>query len=162
VDDAEDIWNLVTESGVLDHNSSYCYLVLCKYFAKTCVTVRQGQRLAGFLTALALPDDASRLFVWQIGVAATDRGCGLATQMLRQLLQRPACRGISHLETTVSPDNLASRALFTALARDLNSELAKCETYPPALFAEPNHLPEQRLLVGPFDATVLSRADSQT
>jgi L-2,4-diaminobutyric acid acetyltransferase len=157
VDDAGAVWALVRESGVLDVNSSYCYLVLCKYFKETSVVVRQGDRLAGFLTALLPPADGSRLFVWQVGVSAADRGHGLAKQMLRHLLTRPVCRGVTHLETTVSPGNIPSRALFASLARELNTSLQECETYAPQLFPEPDHEPEQRLLLGPFDTSVLER-----
>jgi len=143
---------------VLDVNSSYCYLVLCKHFADTCVTVRQGDRLAGFLTALLVPDDPTRLFVWQVGVSAADRGQGLTKRMLRHLLGRPACRGVTHLETTVSPGNAPSRALFASLARELDTSLDECETYGPEWFPEPNHDPEQRLLLGPFDPAVFAQS----
>jgi len=152
------IWTLVQESGVLDVNSSYCYLVLAKYFAETSVVVRQGERLAGFLTALVPPADAERLFVWQMGVCAADRGQGLAKRMLRHLLTRPVCAGVTHLETTVSPGNVPSRAVFTSLARELETSLQECETYAPALFPEPDHEPEQRLQLGPFDTSLLGRS----
>lgn len=157
MEDAGAIWALVKESGVLDANSSYCYLVLCKYFAGTSVTVREGERLAGFVTALILPNDASRLFVWQVGVSPAHRGQGLAKRMLRHLLARPVCRGVTHLETTVSPSNVPSNYLFSALAQDLETPLEACETYRPELFPEPDHEPEQRLLLGPFDTSVLNR-----
>jgi L-2,4-diaminobutyric acid acetyltransferase len=147
----------VQETGVLDVNSSYCYLVLCKHFAGTSVTVRERERLAGFLTALILPNDASRLFVWQVGVSVADRGRGLAKRMLRHLLTRPVCRGLTHIETTVSPGNTPSRSLFASLARDLGTTLEECETYGPELFPEPDHEPEQRLVLGPFDPEVLNR-----
>jgi len=157
VNDAGALWNLVDESIVLDSNSSYCYWVLGKYFAETCVTVRQGGHLAGFLTALILPEDRSRLFVWQVGVSPADRGQGLAKRMLRHLLSRPACYPVTHLETTVAPGNRPSRALFASLARDLGTSLEECETYDPGLFPEPGHASEQRLLLGPFDTLVLNR-----
>jgi L-2,4-diaminobutyric acid acetyltransferase len=148
---------MVCESGTLDPNSSYCYLVLCKYFAETCVTARRDGRLVGFVTALTPPQDSNRLFVWQIGVSPAERGQGLAKRMLRYLLCRPACCSLTHLETTVAPGNRASRALFASLARDLETSIEECETYGPGLFPEPNHAPEQRLLLGPFDTSVLNR-----
>lgn len=154
--DAEVIWQLVNDSGVLDANSSYCYLVLCKYFADTCVVVRREGRLAGFVTALIPPRDAGRLFVWQVGVSSADRGQGLAKRMLRYLLSQSACGAVTHIETTVSPGNAPSRALFAALARELETSLEECETYAPDFFPEPNHDPEQRLLLGPFDVSRLS------
>jgi L-2,4-diaminobutyric acid acetyltransferase len=145
----------VNDSGVLDSNSSYCYLVLCKHFAQTCVVARHGDRLVGFVTALLVPRDPGRLFVWQVGVAAEARGQGLAQRMLRHLLGRPECRGATHLETTVSPGNAPSRALFASLARDLGCVLEPGQTFGPELFPEPGHDPEQTLLLGPFDPTAL-------
>lgn len=158
MDDAGAIWTLVQESGVLDVNSSYCYLVLCEYFAETTVVVRQGDRLAGFLTALVSPDDMSRLFVWQVGVSAADRSRGLAKHMLRHLLARSACQGVTHIETTVSPSNIPSNYLFSSLARDLDTTLEARGTYSPEFFPESDHEPEQRLLLGPFNPETLSRS----
>lgn len=157
LDEVGALWALVNESGILDSNSSYYYLVLCKYFSETCVTARKGARLAGFATTLVPPQARNRLFVWQIGVAPTDCGQGLAKRMLRHLLARPACRLITHLETTVTPNNQPSQALLASLARDLRTSLEECETYGPELFPEPEHDPEQRLLLGPFDPPALTR-----
>jgi L-2,4-diaminobutyric acid acetyltransferase len=151
LEDAGAIWRLVQEAGALDTNSSYCYLVLCRHFSQTCVTARRTDRLVGFVTALIPPQDARRLFVWQLAVAPAERGGGLAKRMLRHLLERPACRGVTHLETTVAPANRPSRALFAALARDLGCRLEEGETYGPGLFPEPGHDPEQRLLLGPLE-----------
>lgn len=143
---------------MLDINSSYCYLVLLKYFPETCLVVRRGEELAGFVTALITPQDRRRLFVWQIGVAGAHRGRGLAKRLMLSLLARPACRGLTHLETTVAPDNRASRSLFEALARQLRTRLQPCETYGPEYFPEAGHDPEQRLLLGPFDVADLPPA----
>jgi L-2,4-diaminobutyric acid acetyltransferase len=150
------VWELVRGSGVLDTNSSYCYLVLCGHFADTCVVARRDDAAVGFVTALITPRDPRRLFVWQVGVTASERGRGVAGQMLRHLLARPACRGVTHLETTVAPSNTPSRALFAALARDLGCPLREGETYGPELFPEAPHDPEQTLLLGPFDPRVLA------
>jgi L-2,4-diaminobutyric acid acetyltransferase len=154
-EDAGAVWRLVQQTGVLDRNSSYCYLVLFKYFSETCLVVRRGEELAGFVTALISPQDGRRLFVWQIGVAREHRGRGLAKRLLSALLARPFCDGLTHLETTVAPDNLASRGLFEALARELRTSIQDCETYGPECFPEAGHDPEQRLLLGPFDVSVL-------
>jgi L-2,4-diaminobutyric acid acetyltransferase len=55
----------------------------------------------------------------------------------------------------VAPDNIASRGLFEALARQLGTSIQACETYGPDYFPEAGHEPEQRLLLGPFDISVL-------
>jgi L-2,4-diaminobutyric acid acetyltransferase len=58
----------------------------------------------------------------------------------------------------VAPDNLASRSLFEALARELRTSIQPCETYGPEYFPEAEHEPEQRLLLGPFDVADLPPA----
>ena len=123
IEEGASIWRLVRDSGTLDLNSAYCYLLLCKHFTETCSVVVANDAIVGFVTAYFPPDRADTIFVWQIGVTRAMRGQGLATRMLQELLQRDACRGVKFLEATVDPTNHASCALFMALAKWLNAEL---------------------------------------
>jgi L-2,4-diaminobutyric acid acetyltransferase len=128
VADAEEMWRLVRDSGRLDPNSAYCYLLLCRYFSETCLVVENGANagsLLGFVTAFVPPGDAATLFVWQIAVAVEARGQRLATQLLQRLVGLPACSHTVQLEATVSPSNAPSRRLFESFARSLG---ASCET----------------------------------
>lgn len=125
--DGAEIWRVVKESGTLDLNSAYLYLLLCRDFAETCVVAQRGQRLAGFITGYKPPDRESVIFLWQVGVDAAYRGQGLAKRMLRTFLDQATARGAELLETTISPSNHASQALFRGLARDLG---ASCEVLP--------------------------------
>jgi L-2,4-diaminobutyric acid acetyltransferase len=63
--------------------------------------------------------------VWQVAVAASARGEGLAGRMLDALLTRPAILGATTLTTTITEDNAASWALFTAFARRHGAQLSK-------------------------------------
>jgi L-2,4-diaminobutyric acid acetyltransferase len=117
VTDAEAMWRLVRDSGRLDPNSAYCYLLLCRYFADTCLVAEHGGVLRGFVTAFVPPGEAATLFVWQIAVAEEARGQGLGTQLLQRLLELPACRHVTQVEATVSPSNAPSRRLFESFAR---------------------------------------------
>ena len=47
--------------------------------------------------------------------------------MLTQLLNRKACRSVKFIETTVSPSNTPSRALFHSVAQRLHAELEETE-----------------------------------
>lgn len=153
VSDGAEIWRVVKESGTLDLNSAYLYLLLCKDFAETCVVAQQGQRLVGFVTGYEPPDRDSVIFLWQIGVDPACRGKGLGKRMLRTFLDQATARGATLLETTISPSNQASQALFRGLARDLG---ASCEVLP--CFA-PHHFPahsgheaEELYRIGPIAA----------
>jgi L-2,4-diaminobutyric acid acetyltransferase len=150
IEDGASIWQLVRDSGTLDRNSTFCYLLLCKHFPETCaVAVAKGE-IVGFVTAYFPPNCADTIFVWQIGITQSMRGQGLATRLLQDLLQRDVCRGVELLEATVGPTNYASRALFTALAQWLNTELNEEPCFNATLFPEENHEVENLLRIGPF------------
>jgi L-2,4-diaminobutyric acid acetyltransferase len=114
---------LVAASPPLDPNSVYCNLLQCSHFAETAVAAEQDGDLVGFTSGYLLPNRPDTLFVWQIVIAEQARGCGLAKRMLKHLLARPVCKDVRKLETTITPDNEASWALFRSLARDLGAEL---------------------------------------
>jgi len=158
VPDAASIWRLVRDSGVLDCNSSYLYLLLCRDFSDTCVVAERGEETVGFVTAYRLPRDPSVLFVWQIGVCSTARRQGLAKRMLRDLLDRQDVEQPPRfLEATVAASNIASRRLFQSLAADIGATLVEEEgflvsDFPAAVSDDPAeaHEAEPRLRIGPL------------
>lgn len=156
MEDGAAIWRLLRESPVLDLNSAYLYLMMCRNFASTCVVADRAGALYGFATAYLLPARPDTLFLWQIGVSPDARGQGLASRMLMELLQRDACTAVTHLETTVSPSNAPSRALFRGLARRLDTQLQELPGIAASLFphegAEDGHEDEPLLRIGPFRA----------
>ncbi|NKE69261.1 diaminobutyrate acetyltransferase [Candidatus Manganitrophus noduliformans] len=151
IEDGSDIWKLAKDSEILDLNSAYCYLLLCKHFSETCVVAESGGRLAGFVTAFRPPASPDVLFIWQIGVAGAMRRQGLGRALLKDLLRREASRGVSFLETTITPSNHPSKALFASLARSLNTPYVEEKGFPESLFPEGNHQAEDLIRVGPFD-----------
>lgn len=118
--DAVGMHRIVRESGVLDLNSLYCYLLVCRDFASTslvaCRTGGSGGGLLGFVSAYRPPRRPESLFVWQVGVAAEARRRGLALRMLTALVELPAAQGVTALEATVTPSNQPSRRLFERFA----------------------------------------------
>lgn len=144
------IWNLVNDSGVLDVNSAYLYIILCAHFSETCAVAESDGGIAGFVTAYLLPDDPSRLFVWQIGTAESMRGRGIATKLLLELLNRESLAGINYIEATISPSNTASETLFTRLAERLNAEAEFSEYITSDMFPRSGHEDERLLRIGPF------------
>ncbi|GED11188.1 diaminobutyrate acetyltransferase [Cellulosimicrobium cellulans] len=113
-DDGAAMWRVARDSGELDLNSSYAYLLLAQHFADTCrVAVVEGE-VVGFVSGYLLPDDPSRLFVWQVAVAEEHRGQGVAGQLLDSVVD--ASPGLVSVITTVAQENVASRALFVRWA----------------------------------------------
>jgi L-2,4-diaminobutyric acid acetyltransferase len=124
-EDGAAIWELVRASQVLDLNSAYLYLLLCRDFQDTCVVAEQSDRVLGFVSGYRPPSAPGVIFLWQIGVLASARGLGLGKQLVHAFLQAPGSRGAHSLETTVSPSNQASLALFASVARDLGASLTR-------------------------------------
>lgn len=149
VADAAAIWKLLPAIGNLERNSAYAYLLLCSHFAGTSLVAERDGAIAGFVLAYRPPNDPSSLFVWQVGVAPAARGGGLGTLMLDGVLARPACEGVTHLTATVSPDNLASLALFRGYARRRGVACEIGPGFPAPLFPAP-HPDEDLLRIGPL------------
>lgn len=150
--DGAAIWNLVRETGVLDLNSAYSYLMLCKFFTKTCLVAEKDNAIIGFVSAFELPDDPKVIFVWQIAVAHSSRGKGLGKSLLLELLKRN--EHYRFLEATISPSNKASQALFHKLAEELDTECQVFECFSADLFplehTNSRHETELTHRIGPF------------
>lgn len=156
--DSPALHELIKHSPPLDLNSCYAYLLQGRHFADTCViacdpaSALQGP--AGYISGYIPPAQPDTLFIWQVAVAPRLRGHGLALAMLQHLLQRPACRHLHWLETTVSPGNKASSRLFRSLARTLDCACEVSDLFPASAFgAASSHEAEPLYRIGPFALT---------
>jgi L-2,4-diaminobutyric acid acetyltransferase len=148
--DAGPVWQLVRDSGVLDLNSPYAYLLLCSDFARTSAVAETAGRIDGFVGAYRPPRRPESVFVWQVVTACGVRGRGLGSRLLGAVLERPACRGVRFLEATVTPSNRPSRALFHGFARRSGVPLVEEPAFGAELFPGPDHEEEVRFRIGPF------------
>jgi len=114
--DACKVNDLVAASRPLDVNSLYCNLLQCTHFAQTCLLAEQDGEIRGWVSGYRPADDPTTLFVWQVAVHECARGRGLGIDLLQRFVRLPAAAGASHLKTTITPSNHASRALFTRFA----------------------------------------------
>ncbi|KZM70341.1 diaminobutyrate acetyltransferase [Nocardia terpenica] len=151
------MWRIAVDSQVLDANSSYAYLLWCRDFAATSVVAEIGSDIAGFVTGYFRPQAPDTLFVWQVAVDHAYRGRGIAVSMLERLVDSVAGQGISALETTVSPDNAASLAMFAALARRRGAELTRRQLFGPEDFPD-GHEAEDLYRIAPLH-TVAQREE---
>lgn len=149
--DGASVWRLVGESGALEQNSAYAYLLLCTHFCDTCLVAEERGRLVGCALAYRLPREPQSLFVWQIGVAAAARGRGLAGDLLDGLLCLPVCRDLRYLCASVAASNRASRALFTSFARRHRAELKQRRFFDADVFPG-QHEAEPMLKIGPLSS----------
>lgn len=122
--DGKAITKLVKASGTLDVNSDYLYFLLAEHFSQTCaIAVGDQDQALGFVTAYRLPEQPATLFIWQIAVAEHARGHGLAKQMLKHFTKLAWFSTINQVVCTISPNNIASNALFKSFASELGGQV---------------------------------------
>ncbi|WP_221792970.1 diaminobutyrate acetyltransferase [Oceanobacter mangrovi] len=147
--DGSAVFWLIDQCKPLDVNSMYCNLLQCSHFRDTAILAEQNGQLAGFVSGYRLPERPEVLFVWQLAVAPSARGQGLASQMLLQLLQRLGA-DVRYLHTSITPSNLASWNTFRKLASSLDTELSTSVMFDQQQHFGGAHDSEELLEIGPF------------
>ena len=148
--DGPAITALIAACPPLDTNSAYCNLLQCTHFADHCVVAEQDGQIIGWVSGYRPPSAPEDFFVWQVAVAPQGRGHGLARRMILELLARPSANGVSHLITTVTPDNAASWALFEAVARKFAAPLNKSVLFEREAHFGGAHATEWQARIGPI------------
>ncbi|MFE3251968.1 diaminobutyrate acetyltransferase [Streptomyces sp. NPDC059209] len=168
VEDGAAIWRIARDSEVLDLNSSYSYLLWCRDFAATSVVARgtrddassdtgsgpesgsDGAPIA-FVTGYIRPERPEALVVWQVAVDRAHRGKGLAGTLLDELTRRVTEeQGVTSVETTVTPDNIASDRMFHAYSERHGATLEREVLFEGELFPDGGHQPEVLYRIGPL------------
>ncbi|MEX3618752.1 diaminobutyrate acetyltransferase [Paenibacillus glucanolyticus] len=149
--DGARVWELVRDTGSLDLNSPYCYMLLGDYFNDTCMIAEHEGDIIGFISAFRSPRNPETLFVWQVAVAGSHRRQGIAKAMLTRLMNQRACHGVRFIETTVSPSNMASRRLFLGYAEEKSIPSTVTVGYGAEMFPDgTSHEDEPLFVIGPF------------
>lgn len=147
ITDGAALRDLAAASKALDVNSRYAYLLWCRDFFNTSVVARYDGRVVGFVIGYRRPDDLRTLMVWQVAVDAAARGLGVAGQMLDALFD--AVPDVDHLETTITPSNSGSVALFTGFARRRGAAVSRTELFGSDVLGDA-HEPELLYRIGPI------------
>ncbi|WP_277209600.1 diaminobutyrate acetyltransferase [Isoptericola croceus] len=134
VDDGGAMWRVARDSGSLDLNSSYSYLLLAGHFSDTCRIALLGDDVVGFVSGYRLPSDPSRYFLWQVAVDERARGRRVAGRLIDAVIDdQPE---ITSLVTTVTEDNQASRRVFRRWSDDRGATLDEVPGF------EAHHFPD--------------------
>lgn len=149
--DGIEMWALARASEALEANTAYCYVLLADHFRDTCVVAERNGRIVGMVAAFVSPKAPDTVFVWQVGVAAPERGRGLGKRMIVELLERPALAGLPYLEATVAPSNRPSAALFRSIARAFGAGVEIESGYAERDFPA-GHEAERKFRIGPIAA----------
>ncbi|MHB1606766.1 MAG: diaminobutyrate acetyltransferase [Leptospirales bacterium] len=160
--DGLNVHQLIARCQPLDRNSVYCNLLQCTDFADTSILAldEKGQ-LAGFISAYLPPSRTETLFVWQVAVDAPVRGRGLGLFMLQSLCIRMLPRGVTHLETTISPGNAASRSLFLKLFSQLGADFSMRVLFSRNEHFNGHHDDEVLYRAGPFSESALKKIQEE-
>lgn len=150
LDDGPAAHQLIQQCPPLDTNSAYCNLLQCDHFADTSVAAEHSKALVGFISGYRIPSRPDTLFIWQVAVAASARGTGLATRMLEEILSRPQTKGVRYIETSITADNDASWALFKKFAGALCCTLSAGDWMDREQHFNDQHASEQLVRIGPF------------
>lgn len=148
IEDGGAMWRVARDSQTLDLNTSYAYLLWARDFATTSVVADTAGDVVGFVSGYIRPDAPHTLMVWQVAVDADQRGHGLAGRMLEHLAE--TVPGVTMLETTITDDNEASRALFARFARGRGAEHQELDLFARDHFPDEGHDPEVLHRIGPF------------
>ncbi len=148
VDDGGAMWRVARDSQTLDLNTSYADLLWARDFSATSVVAEREGTVVGFVSGYVRPDSPDTLMVWQVAVDADQRGHGLAGRMLTHLAD--TVRGVRMLETTITDDNAASRALFAGFARSRGAAHEESPLFVRDHFPDEGHEPEVLHRIGPF------------
>ena len=149
-DDGPQIFKLVRSCPPLDLNSRYHYILLADHFAATSVVAEQTGKIVGYVSAYIHPKKPDTLFVWQVAVGDTVRRRGVGRALLEDILQRKGLEEVTYLETTVTPSNKPSRAMFLSLAQVYETPCDETPYFKKELFGEQGHEEERLLRIGPF------------
>lgn len=149
-EDVNLIYALIHDCNPLDTNSFYSYLLICTHFNKTSAVIELNDQIAGYVSAYISPNNNDTLFIWQVAVSPQMRRRGLASIMIKDIIQRKELENINYIEATVAPSNNASMALFQKLASSLKTKCEKLEFFRRELFEKYGHDEELLLRIGPI------------
>jgi L-2,4-diaminobutyric acid acetyltransferase len=102
--------------------------------------------VVGFVIGYRRPVAPDTVVVWQIAVDAGQRGKGTAAALLDALVRRT---GVRQVETTITPDNNASNALFRSLADRWGAQMRVAGEFAAGEFPD-DHETEVLYRIGPF------------
>jgi L-2,4-diaminobutyric acid acetyltransferase len=156
ITDGQSVNALVAACPPLDKNSLYLNLLQCTHFAETCVLAERSDTsgtIAGFVSGYLVPSDPTTLFIWQVAIAESARRRGLALLMLNELLRRAVCREVRQVQTTITPSNAGSWALFRALSATRQCAFEQQTMFDRDLHLDGTHESEILVTIGPFAAS---------
>ncbi|PWH07087.1 diaminobutyrate acetyltransferase [Brachybacterium endophyticum] len=145
------MWRVARDSGTLDLNTSYAYLLMARDFAATTRVALQDGEVVGFVLGYRRPDAPQTLFVWQIAVDDVARGRRIGARLLDSLVDDLS--DVTTLETTITADNAASNRLFASFAERHGAAHSTQPLFAEADFPDEGHPTEHLHVIGDLGST---------
>jgi L-2,4-diaminobutyric acid acetyltransferase len=124
LNDGQSIFELIKRCEPLDLNSSYLYFIQSHFFNNTCAVLKnKSDQIQAFVSGFIKPNDHKTLFIWQVAVDESMRGQGVAIRLIEFILKNNPL--ITHIETTVTKNNQASRKMFASLSTKLDTQMTE-------------------------------------
>jgi len=115
--DIEKLLEFVKNCKPLTEHTLYTYWVLSRYFPNICfLCENESRELIGAITGVISAKNQEHAFIWQIGVRLDYRRKGIATSLIDKFVNKCTQLGISYIEFTIEPNNVASFNLFKKYA----------------------------------------------
>lgn len=149
--DGKSIYNLVFQCPPLEVNSLYSYLLICSHFDDTSAVAEINQELVGYTSGYINPHKSDTIFIWQVAVKKEVRDGGIAQNMLLDILKREDLNKVKYIETTVTPDNQASKSLFSRIATKMDVDIEEAPFFLPNDFGKLKHPEEHLISIGPLN-----------
>jgi L-2,4-diaminobutyric acid acetyltransferase len=146
------VHRLISQCPPLDENSIYANLLQCTHFSSTSALAHVDGRIVGFVSGYILPGNPQCIFIWQVAVAEEARGKGLAKNMVSYILNNESCKSVTHLHTTITKENLPSRALFRKISIELNTEMKETPLFNREIHFLDEKDSEFLIDIGPFQS----------
>lgn len=106
------IYDFVSQCPPLEKYSEHFYKIMLRYFSRSCVVAEQNNTIVGYAMGFQSQVDTHKFFLWQIGVAASQRRTDAAKRVLANIQEAAADLGCTLIELTVDPENIASQRFF--------------------------------------------------
>ncbi len=122
--DLPQIRDFVSSCPPLGVHTLYTYWVLLHCFGDLCFISEEEGRINGIITGVASAQEPDCAFLWQIGIAGSERGKGLSRKLIESFFEAAGQKGIRRIQLTIDPENTASLKTF----RRWGGELRKIDS----------------------------------
>ncbi len=90
----------------------HLYKIIFRYFGNTCYILKSDGKIIGFIMGFVSQRHKDTYFLWQIGIEPFSQGQSIGSKMLSELEKEIKNLSLKRIETTVDPQNIASKNLF--------------------------------------------------